>query len=243
MGAPPVRRSRVFLTGPAEPGEQVSLPEEARHHLTRVLRLGPGDRLTGVTPDGVELDLELLSGEQARVMSAERPQVEPRVAVSLGFCVPKGGRMDWVVEKAVELGAAALQPLVAERSSAVEAGQERTRRWQRLAEAAARQSRRLVVPEVRSPLPLVQAVQNGPGACLIAHPVGGVPIAEALAGPAPLRGLLLAIGPEGGWTPDEVAQAVAAGARCVQLGPRILRVETAALVALTLALAGLGELA
>ena len=238
-----MRRPRIFLAGGATPGDQVAVPADARHHLARVLRLRAGDRLIGVTPDGVELELEWVSAEAARVLAARRPEVEARAAVTLALCIPKGARMDWAVEKAVEMGAAAIQPLVAERSPVTEAGSERALRWARLAEAAARQSRRVTVPPVLSPLPLEEAVRAAPGPCLITHPEGGVSVSEALAGPALPERVLVAVGPEGGWTEREVASAVGAGARRVRLGPRILRVETAALVVLTLALAALGELA
>ena len=237
-----MRRARVFLAGPAAPGEEVALPEAARRHLVQVLRLRPGDRLSGGAPDGVEWELELLSAESARVIGGRRPDVEPRAAVTLALAAPRGGRMDWVVEKAVEIGVGAIQPLLAERSALGEPGTGRQERWGRLAEAAARQSRRLVVPEVRAPTSLLEAVQAAPCPCLIAHPAGGASVAEAVAAGPSSDGVLVAVGPEGGWTEGELASAVAAGAVPVGLGPRILRVETAALVMLTLALAALGEL-
>ncbi len=236
-------RARVFLTAPAAAGDEVVLPHAVRRHLSRVLRLKPGDRLAGITPDGVEWELELISGEAARVIGGARPAVEPRAAVTLALAVPRGGRMDWVVEKAVEIGACAIQPLLAERSPAAEPGTGRHERWGRLAEAAARQSRRLVVPEVRTPVSLVEAVRAASGPCLLAHPGEGVSVADALSGQEPTSEVLLAVGPEGGWTEAEAAAALAGGAVAVGLGPRILRVETAALVMLALALAALGDLA
>ena len=232
----------MFLPAPTAPGAEVALPEASRRHLLRVLRLQPGARLSGVTPDGVEWELELISGESARVIGGRRPEVEPDAAVTLALAVPRGGRMDWVVEKAVEIGASAIQPLLAERSPSGEPGLGRHERWGRLAEAAARQSRRVVVPQVRAPVSLGEAVRSASGPCLLAHPGDGVSVAEALAAAPTSAGALLAVGPEGGWTDAEVEAALSAGAVAVRLGPRILRVETAAMVMLTLAMAALGDL-
>jgi 16S rRNA (uracil1498-N3)-methyltransferase len=240
---------RVFLEGPASPGGEVRLPEASRHHLLRVRRLRPGDRLSGVTPDGLELELELLppagtGALVARVLGARRRAVEPGVAVTLALAVARGPRMDWVVEKAVEIGAAAILPLVAERSArGAEIGAGRLERWRRLARSAAAQSGRVAVPPVLPPRRLEEAVRAAEGPCLLAHPdPAAPPVAGALAAGARPARVLVAVGPEGGWTEAEVAAAEAAGARRVGLGPRVLRVETAALVLLTLVLQALGEL-
>jgi len=234
----------VFLEGLAPPGGVLALPETARRHLGTVLRLGAGAALIGVAPDGTEWDLEWVGDGRARVLAvrATAPAPEPETDVTLAVAVPRGERMDWLIEKAVEIGAAAILPLLAERSApAGHVGAGRPARWERLARAAAEQSGRRRIPPVLPACGLAQALAGVAGSRLLAHPgPAGAPGGLALA-PRP-SGVLIAIGPEGGWSEGEVSAALEAGARLLPLGPRILRIETAALVALTLVLSALGSL-
>jgi len=239
-----VRPPRVFLPAPAAPGQTVQLPAEVRHHLRAVLRLRPGARLAAADPSGSEFDLELLPDGGARVLAraADGPGPEPAVALTLALAVPEGARMDWAVEKAVEIGAAAIRPLQAARAARPPAGAERIARWSRLAAAAAAQSRRRAVPAVLPALDLPAAVAQAGGPCAVAHPGAGAGLWGVAASWPAGGAALIAIGPEGGWTDGELGAAEAAGARVCSLGPRVLRVETAAIVALTLALHALRAL-
>lgn len=241
-----MREVRVFLAATPAVGALVALPPEAARHLGTVLRLRAGEPLVGVDPDGGEWDLGLLGPGEARALAPRPPRaVEAATAVTLAVAVPRGERMDWVVEKATELGVAALLPLTAQRSDLAGAvGAARIERWCRLARAAAEQSGRRRIPRLLPASTLGEALRDRSGIRLLAHPAGPtVPLADLL---GPLRpvpgGVLVAVGPEGGWSPTEVAAAQEAGAGLLQLGPRILRVETAALTALTLVLAGCGDL-
>lgn len=204
---------------------------EEAHHLSRVLRLRAGDRFAAFDGSGVEVTAEVLaSGAQvrARVLETRRPDTEAATAVTLFLALVKGERFDWAVEKATELGVARVVPLTTERTEVREPGEERRRRWQRLAAAAAAQSGRVRVPGICAPMAFPEAVdeaaRSGRGALL-------APGGDRLEGPWGAA-LSVLVGPEGGFSEGEVAAARAAGIAIVGLGPRILRVETAALAVL-----------
>lgn len=262
------RPPRVFLPSPARPGQRIVLPSGVRHHLTHVLRLRPGARLSGAGPDGAEVVLELLPGAEVLVVGpaegvcggvrpipgrAAAPPPDPgragpdpppgapagarpaRPALTLAVAPAAPSRMDWLIEKAVEVGVDAILPLHAERSVRPGYGAARAARWARLAEAAARQARRRTVPALLDAASLAQVLSAFGGPALVADPDGRGSIAAAVrAWPAGVARVLVAIGPEGGWSPAEQGAAEAAGAVLCPLGPHILRVETAALVAVVL---------
>ncbi|AHY46803.1 TIGR00046: RNA methyltransferase, RsmE family [Rubrobacter radiotolerans] len=222
--------SRVFLSGEPEPDEPFSLPPEAAGHLTRVLRARPGDRFEAVTPDGRVLLAELLpSGEAVVVSVLEEPDEAPERRVVLYQAVPKGKRMEVAVEKAVEVGVDAVVPVLSERSVARPGEGTKLERWRRIAESAARQALRRVVPEVRAPVPYTEAVREAGPSGVILHNDPGLPVLErALGGEGDVA---LLIGPEGGFTEGELAFAREVGVRAARLGPYRLRSETAGLVA------------
>ncbi len=223
-------------------GESVELESAEAHHALHVLRLKVGSavelfdgrgrwaagRIAAARRDRATVALEAVHGP------IERPA--PRVHVA--FAAPKGKRLDWLLEKAAELGAASLQPLRTARSVAEPAGESARRRFEALCVSAIRQSRQVHLPEIRQGVPLSDLLAVGPaGRGLIGH--GGPdaePLATALADrPAELT---LLVGPEGGWTDAERADAAAAGFAPVRLGRSVLRTETAvvALLAATIAL-------
>ena len=156
------------------------------------------------------------------------------VAVTLYQAVPKGGRMDLVVEKATEAGATRIVPLLTEHGE-VNPREGKLDRWRRVAEAAARQSLRLRVPEVPEPVTFGTALQRGRGGRRApAQRPGAGDLEEAVAG-----GVCLFVGPEGGWSEDELEEAREAGVSVAGLGPYRLRSETAGVVAVARALAAL----
>ncbi len=214
--------------------------DEARH-LTKVRRVGVGEVVEIFDGRG--------SAYRAEVASLGRDRVELAILgfatsasvaacrLTLGSAVPKGDRFDWLVEKATELGVARLIPLVTERS-VVDPRSAKIDRLRRVVVEAAKQCRRDRLMELEPPTPWASLVGSSEGSLkLIAHPGGG-PVAASGVG----RGasVVLAIGPEGGFTEGEVDRAVGAGWRLVDLGPTILRVETAGLAACSTLLA-LGE--
>lgn len=214
---------------PLGEGEIVVEGEEA-HHLARVLRIRVGERFVAFDGTGVEAEAEVLSvGPQvhARVLGTRRPDVEAPRDVTLYLALVKGERFDWAVEKATELGVARIVPLETERTEVRDPGEARRKRWQRLAASAAAQSGRVRVPEVAAPEKLPLALADAPRPAVLLAPGGGA---------FPAHPSALFIGPEGGFTEAEVEAARASGVQPVGLGPRILRVETAALAALSLVL-------
>ncbi len=221
------------------------LSPAARHYLGEVLRLqagaavevfdGRGARYAGRLEAGLET-VALGPREDARTAGAE---------IALLFALAKGEKTDLVVQKATELGAARIVPFAAERSVVRldrERADERVRRWRRIAEEAARQCGRADVPDVAAPLPLEAALASlAPGAAAVVFHPGGAPLAS-LAAPGP-AGIAAVVGPEGGLTEPELAACDRIRARRAALGPRVLRAETAAIVAVALLQARFGDLA
>jgi 16S rRNA (uracil1498-N3)-methyltransferase len=201
----------------------VNLPGNEAHHVLKVLRARAGDALEVVDAGRRLFVAELRNGGEAAVLEAlEAP--DEGVEVSLYQAVPKGGRMDLVVEKATEVGVTRIVPL-ATRRGIVEPGGAKVERWRRLAEAAARQSLRLRVPKVSEPVPFAQAVRQVGGVLL--HNDPSLRALEEVVG----EPVSLFVGPEGGWSKAELQLAAEAGLALAQLGPYRLRSETAGVVA------------
>ena len=209
-----------------------ALPAEAATYVTRVHRLGPGDRLLVFDPDlAVEAEAEVADvGRRAVVVEVGevRPaRRQPGRAVTLVQGVGKGDKLDSIVRDATELGAARIVPALCERSVArPDAG--RSARWRRIAVEAARQCGRGDAPVIEPPLPFAKAILLGrdPAAlCLCLDPAAEQPLGPALA-TLGARAAVLAVGPEGGLTAAELAAAEAAGFVRVTLGPLTLRTET-----------------
>jgi 16S rRNA (uracil1498-N3)-methyltransferase len=215
-------------------GARLELPPTAARHV-QVLRLQPGDALTLFDGRGGEwaARVEAMGRQSVSVsVGAHAPaEREPARAVHLALGVPANERMDWLVEKAAELGAASIQPLVTERTVLRLAGERADKRrahWQAVAVAACEQCGGNRVPPVH---PLAELARwqppEGPQRWVLSLADDAAPL--PLAGDAPV---LLLSGPEGGLSPREEAAARAAGFRPVRLGPRVLRAETAPLAAL-----------
>ncbi len=236
---------------------EVVLPEGIAHQVRQVLRLRPDDTMTLLDGSGMAYTMRLTRVDRERVVGvvvARAPvETEPRARVLLSVGLLKADKFDWVIQKGTEIGVQTIVPLITERTLAglADRSPARQARWTTIAREAAEQSDRGRYPDVLPPLSLATALERvGEDAALIAWEDVGDPrslsIADALAqvtgrgGGA--RAIHLFIGPEGGFAPSEIARAVAAGARPVALGPRILRAETAAIVAATLTLAALDEL-
>ncbi len=243
-----MRIPRIHVPAPLAEGTEVVLPPAAARHVAQVLRLRAGARLRLFDGAGREHAAELLEtrrGEaRVRVLAPVAPRPESPLAVTLLQGVCKGERMDLVVQKAVELGAARIVPVLTARSvprlDGARAARRRAR-WQGVAAAAAEQCGRAVVPEVTAPRPLAEAFADPalPGRRYLLDP-------DARQGPRGLDAqdghLALLVGPEGGLTEGERAAARAAGFTGLRLGPRILRTETAGLAALAALQALYGDL-
>ena len=208
------------------------------HHVAHVLRLAEGDALIVFDGRGHEypavIDRVGKSGVRLRVSEPTLVDRESPLAVTLAQGISSGERMDYTIQKAVELGVYAIQPLAVERSVVrlnSERAAKRVAHWQGIATAACEQSGRNVVPEV---LPVASfttwlADTRASDVRLTLSPAASLRLQEL---PRPAVPLVLLIGPEGGLAPREQEDASAAGFMPVRLGPRVLRTETAALAAL-----------
>ena len=217
-----------------EAGGALELPEGEADHVLRVLRGREWDLVEVVDGAGRLFIAELRGGRRADVVEELALAGAEDVEISLYQAIPKGGRMDFVVEKATEVGVSTIVPVVAERG-VVNPREGKIGRWRRVVEAAARQSLRLRVPEVREPVPFERAVREVGEAGVLLHNAPGLDVVEAVVGsPAGLF-----VGPEGGWGAGELRLAEEVGLTFAQLGPYRLRSETAGVVAVARAQAAL----
>jgi 16S rRNA (uracil1498-N3)-methyltransferase len=217
-------------------GHPIVVAPAQAHRLGNVLRLVPGDAIAAFNERDGEWLCELAEIGRRSARVAVRRQLrapEPEPDLWLMFAPIKRTRLDWLVEKATELGAAALVPVMTERTQPERLNRDRLRA---LAIAAAEQSERLSVPDIAAPEPLDRVLAAwAPGRLLVVcdESGGGMPIAEALAGLPPASPAALLVGPEGGFTDRELdAFGKLPIVRRVGLGPRVLRAETAAVAAL-----------
>ena len=202
-------------------------------HLTHVMRRTVGDSVRLVDGQGMAYDatIEAIARSHARCRIDARLERlhEPSIHLTLGVAILKNGaNFDFLVEKGTELGVSAFVPLLTERTIPRHARRER---WQKIALAAMKQSGRSVLPRVADPLPLDEFFRNAApaNARLLPHEKTDRPVLRE-AVPAGTLAAVAAIGPEGGFSEEEVERAVSAGFVAVSLGPRRLRSETAALI-------------
>ena len=231
-----MRLSRFFIDSPLALGEH-ELPEASAHYIGRVLRLAAGACVQLFDGSGQEYIGELLevSKKTVRVNLHETfsGMTESRLRVHLGQGLSRGERMDWAIQKATELGVAEITPIISERCEVRlkdERADKRLAHWRQIAISACEQCGRSVLPVIHSPKPLADWLTTDADLKLVLHPV-----AEPLAGYAAPTRLAFLIGPEGGLSDAEIDRARSAGFQPARLGPRVLRTETAPVVALSVA--------
>ena len=233
---------RIHCSEPLTPGQSLDLPAGAARHV-QVLRLQPGDALTLFDGRGGEYAATVQrmgrSDVQVDVGAHDAVEREAAAAVHLAVGMPANERMDWLVEKAVEMGVASIQPLVTAHGVlrlAGERAQKKQAHWQAVAVAACEQCGRNRVPTVHPVLPVSQWLDGlpMPAADSVRLLLAFAPDARSLANAAPASsgGVLVLGGPEGGLNGQEEAAARARGFQPVTLGARVLRSETAQLTAL-----------
>ncbi|HEX7718917.1 MAG TPA: 16S rRNA (uracil(1498)-N(3))-methyltransferase [Woeseiaceae bacterium] len=242
---------RVYVDEALQSGMQLILPVEQSHYVNRVLRLKPADALTLFNGKGGEYSAVIITvarhGVAVRIDAHGVPNVEAPLAVHLVQGVSRGERMDTVVQKATELGLSRLTPVLTEfsvvRLNDAAKRDKRTAHWTKIAQSACEQCGRTVPPVIDTPVKfdewrqqLVQAEYRR----IVLHPMAAAPLASLQ--PMTSRVMLL-IGPEGGFSHNEIGEAEAAGFEACSLGPRILRTETAAIAAIALLQARWGDLA
>lgn len=235
------RPHRFFVEGEQRAGGAAVIEGGDARKIVRVLRLRPGDEIEIVDSTAARFAAAIESaGETVRVALGERVAQAPgaigSLQVDVAQAIPKAQRMEFVVEKCTELGAAAFLPFYCERSVARRVSGEKLTRWQRLARTAAAQSGRSDIPSVAAPFAfadLLDRFSEYKTVVFAWEMAPRVELRERLPAILPSAGRVLAVvGPEGGFTHDEAASAVERGAELLWLGPRILRTDTAAIVLL-----------
>jgi 16S rRNA (uracil1498-N3)-methyltransferase len=243
-----MRMTRVHVDGPLAIGDDVVLPEAAAMHLTRVLRLQPGDGCVLFNGDGRDYAARIVSlGKRElrlRIDTAAIVDNESPLRIILVQGIARGDKMDWILQKATELGVQAFIPAASERSE-VRLDRERADRrlvhWRSIVIAACEQSGRARVPTVSAPKSLQDAVATLPAIPrFLLDPQAQSSIATA-SQPAD-SACVLAVGPEGGWSPRDRALLTDADFSGLRLGPRVLRTETAGMAAIAALQGRFGDL-
>jgi len=230
-----MRIYRIHVDAALQPGQELTLPQRAANHLVRVLRHRTGDRVRLFDGRGREAEGEMTAahrrhGCRVRILAVAEVSRESRLAIELLPAISRGEKMDWVIQKSVELGVAAVRPLVTERSEVRLEGDaaRRMQRWRQIVIAACEQCGRTVLPEVHPPAPLQQASPDAATRLVLDPSAEYGPRAYPPADEA----IAIAVGPEGGFSAPELGHLEARGFRTVRFGPRVLRTETAGIAAL-----------
>lgn len=230
--------ARFYCPIPLAPGQTARLTETVSRHALGALRLRVGDGLVLFNGDGTECEAELIQGgreAQARVLSCRAVSRESPLTVTLAQGISSGERMDYTLQKAVELGIARIQPLTMRRTVVRLDADKRVRRrahWQGVVMSACEQCGRVrlpVVEEIRDFNDWLATAEAEMGLRLLLDPAASTRLRDL---PPPVAPLVLLAGPEGGLDPAERKAAIERGFQPINLGPRILRTETAAVAAL-----------
>ena len=240
-----MRSYRVYSSLPLTVDEQCHLDDRARHHLARVLRVKAGDRLCVFNGDGNNYQGAIVSASKNQVSvlidSMEQADTESPLNTCLALGVSKGDRFEWAIKKATELGVSSIVPLLSQRVDvrlSPERWQKKQEHWQQVVISACEQSGRAVVPDVQEPTTLPHWLSHVEADCKL--------VLDPEATPNALNdqpaSIALLIGPEGGLAPSELTLASENGFSAMRLGPRVLRTETAPLVALSVLGARWGDI-
>lgn len=234
---------RFYSNTPLAIGATIQLSESAAAHATRALRLNIGDSATVFNGDGFDYACELTSIKKntvlANITAATPINNESPLKITLLQAISSGDRMDFTIQKAVELGVTHIQPITSQRSVvklSAERAEKRTDHWQNIAISACEQSGRAYVPTVSAPLNYNMLFAHlekhaAPDACRITLAPDASLHLSSIAKPS--GNIYLLIGAEGGLTDEEIALSIAHGFQAIQLGARVLRTETAALAAIS----------
>lgn len=241
-----MRIPRIFVHFPLS-ATRFDLPDEAANHVGRVLRMQVGASLKLFNGDGFDYAATITEVTKKAVRVAisgkQDNPVESPLRIHLGQGISRGDRMDFAIQKAVELGVTEITPLFTERCGVkldAERLAKRTEQWQKIAISACEQSGRSVVPTVHTAVSLQQWLASPTKALRLTLDPRAAATIKTL---TPASDIQLVIGPEGGFTDTEVSQTAAAGFTGITLGPRILRTETAALTAISALQLQFGDLA
>ena len=231
---------RFFIPKPFK--QEMQITGQDAHHIIDVLRMEPGEQIQIVADDGISFvgEITAINSNTVSVAAREilRDSHEPDVQISLLQGLAKGEKMELIIQKAVEIGVTDIYPVAMSHSVVVlesaKAG-KKVERWQKIAESAAKQSKRDIIPVVHEVMTLGQILQTGKWELLLVayESENQVSLKEALQAHKDAKTVGVIIGPEGGLSNEEVEAAKACSGIAVSLGRRILRTETAGLVAAT----------
>ncbi|NSW51378.1 MAG: 16S rRNA (uracil(1498)-N(3))-methyltransferase [Anaerolineae bacterium] len=240
---------RFFLPAEAFQKERIVFPGETARQIERVLRLREGDHVIVLNGRGDEYVARLSLGDvvSGEILNRQQAAGEPMVSAWLYLSLSQREKVEWVLQKGTELGCAGFIPIVTSRTLVQDASavEKKRARWETILREAAEQSGRGKIPQLARVFPFAQALGDGQQRCeLVCLPDTGheYPSLQSVVKQVKPQSVAIFIGPEGGFSPEEVALALESGVYCVTLGPRVLRMETAALAALTLTMCGLGEM-
>jgi|LSQX01.2.fsa_nt_gb 16S rRNA (uracil1498-N3)-methyltransferase len=245
--------NRFYVDKSKIQGEWVRITGEDVKHITKVLRLSPGDPV--VICDGDNTDYEGVierTGKdeiKVRLGNASRSGTEAAMEMVLYQAIAKGTKMELIIQKGTELGVAAFVPVITSRTVVRLEGRNDTpkklQRWQRIAMEASKQSGRGRIPDVRSPMDFDQALEEMTGYSLALLPhagEGGLTIDAIPGGVGDYADIAVMVGPEGGFSDDEIKRARDRGIEIVSMGPRTLRTETAGMVIAAILMYRFGDL-
>lgn len=240
MSKPP----RFFISPSQVQGRRISLSGDDLRHIRTVLRKGPGDLLTLLDGQEREYTVTIVSLERAEIVTEIVTETNREIrhpCITLGQGLPKSDKMDFIVQKATELGVSDIVPLVAERTIVkIKDEEKRVSRWRKIAKEAAMQSNRSDIPviePIRSMKEFIRTLDPGPLTLqLFPWEESTQPIKEVLRAHPDVKTITVLIGPEGGFSSFEADMAKEKGFHLVSLGPNLLRTETAAIAALSMLL-------
>lgn len=244
-----MRIPRIYHPSPLGTQQQVSLSDDAAGHVARVLRLKEGHQVILFCGDGLDYAAEITSltkrSVEVRLDSInDKHQIESPLRIHLGQVISRGDKMDFTLQKSVELGVSEITPLLSERCGVKlppERLEKKRQQWQKIVISACEQCGRAVIPNVNPVQELeLWAREQTSEMKLNLHPQAPYTIKSM---PRPEQGIRLLIGPEGGLSEQEITQMSSLAFAEIQLGPRILRTETAALCAISALQSQFGDLA
>jgi len=242
-----MRQSRIYTPQTLLSGDSIELEGPASHYLSRVLRVSEGDTVTVFNGDGRDYAGEVYGVQRQRVQvrlgNGQRVENESPLKITLVQAISRGERMDYSLQKATELGVDCIQPVISRRVEVRLDEKRRAKRishWQGVVIAACEQSGRAVVPEVKAPLLLDDWAQRSDGSPRLVLDPGAVPGLSSFT--IKVHAVSLLVGPEGGFSEEELQNLYANGVTAVSLGPRVLRTESAGPAAIAILQAVAGDL-
>lgn len=252
MGGDGFKMSRFFVNSTDIFDDSIIISGEDVKHIKRVLRLGVGDNITIADGQGIEYKVEIVTLEEAvvktRIIEIVKNHTEPPVEIILYQGLPKSDKMDYVIQKGVELGLKRIVPVITERTVVKLNGkkdeQKKCDRWNRISMEAAKQSNRGVIPPVELPIDFLKAIKATKDFDFSLIPYEkerGNGLKDVILNKNDAKKISVFIGPEGGFTEKEIELAVENGIHPVTLGPRILRTETAGIAVLSILMYELGD--